>query len=329
MKITDYSKVTDVAASNVLLMDGDNGTKGILAENLAKGLLALMSSTEFVANFDLADISQVTSFEDNDRLLVGTNGAIKAIKGSDAMYEFLDAFISPEQRRMTFRGKSLGTALTSAQKQAIYDGTFKGMFLGDYWEIGGYIWRIVDFNYWWNSGDTACTTNHIVVMPDSALYNAQMNSSNTTTGGYVGSEMYTTNISNAKSLVISAFGSGNILTHREYLVNAVTNGYSSAGAWYDSTVELPNEIMMYGTMVFTDVVHGTNIPTRYTIDKQQLALMQAVPKFINPSRQNQWLRDPVNASYFAIVDNYGYTDYAGASNSLGVRPVFGVKGAAA
>lgn len=62
--------------------------------------------------------------------------------------------------------------------------------------------------------------------------------------------MYTSNLANAKTIINSAFGSA-VLTHREYLTNAVTNGYPSAGAWFDSNVELPNEIMIYGSLVYT------------------------------------------------------------------------------
>lgn len=163
-------------------------------------------------------------------------------------------------------------------------------------------------------------------MPDAVLYQAQMNETNITTGGYVGSLMYTDNLANAKTLVNSAFGSANILTHREYLTNAVTNGYPSGGAWYDSTIELPNEIMMYGSLVFTPAGDGSFVPSRYTIDKTQLALMKMYPRFINPQRQTQWLRDVVSSTAFAYVNGNGTTDYNAASNSRGVRPVFGLVG---
>ena len=71
-------------------------------------------------------------------------------------------------------------------------------------------------------------------MPDKPLYNAQMNATNITTGGYVGSEMYKKNLAQAKTLAASAFGNL-ILSHREHLTNAVTEGYPSGGAWFDST----------------------------------------------------------------------------------------------
>lgn len=326
MKITDYEKVTQLLANNVLLVDGDGGTKTILARDLLAALVAVSSSQDYLAKMNVSQLTQVSSVSATDRLMVSAADGNKGITVNDAFWGILDAVISVEQRQNIFRGKNLGTALTTAQKAQIRAGTFKGFFIGDYWSIGDRIWRIVDINYWLNSGDTSCTTPHLVIMPDAALYNAKMNETNITTGGYVGSLMYTANLANAKTLVNSAFGSTNILTHREYLTNAVTNGYPSAGAWYDSTVELPNEIMMYGSLVFTPAGDGSFVPNRYTIDKTQLALMKMYPRFINPGRYWYWLRDVVSSAFFAGVGSFGAANCYSASDSAGVRPVFGLVG---
>lgn len=186
--------------------------------------------------------------------------------------------------------------------------------------IGGRNWRIVDIDYWLNCGDTSFTKHHLVIMPDKSLYVAQMNETNITTGGYFDSKMYTTNLANAKTLANSAFPNS-VLSHRELITNAVTNGYPSGGAWYDSTVELPNEIMMYGSHVFMPAGNGTTIVYRYTTNNSQLALMAACPRFIK-TRETYWLRDVVSAADFASVGYYGHATCSGASSSLGVRPVF-------
>lgn len=326
MKITDYEKVTQLLASNVLLVDGDGGTKTILARDLLAALVAVSASQDYLAKMNVSQLTQVSSVSATDRLMVSAADGNKGITVNDAFWGILDAVISVEQRCNIFRGKNLGTALTTAQKAQIKAGTFKGFFIGDYWNIGDRIWRIVDINYWLNNGDVPCTTPHLVIMSDDILYKAKMNETNITTGGYVGSQMYTANLANAKTLVNSAFGSSNILNHRELLVNAVSNEYPSAGAWYDSTVELPNEIMMYGSYVFTPAGNGSTIPYRCTIDKTQLALMKMYPIFINHHRRSQWLRDVVSSAGFALASNYGNPFYNNASYSNGVRPVFGLVG---
>lgn len=234
-----------------------------------------------------------------------------------------------------YRGKNLGTSLTSAQKTAISSGKFTDMYIGDYWVINGVTWRIAAFDYWYRCGDTDLTTHHVVIVPDSALYNAQMHntssgqyesgSANTTEGGYVGSDMYKTNLEQAKTTIKEAFGEANILTHKEYLTNAVSNGKASAGAWYDSQVDLMNERMTYGNPVHTPANDGTTIPTNYTVDKSQLPLFAFRPDLI-ANRITYWLRDVVSSAHFAYVRTDGDASYDDASGSHGVRPAFGIKG---
>lgn len=323
MKITDYEKVQALAASNIFLLDGPNGTKTIAADALAKALIGLLSSKDFIGGVNLSELTQINELVSGNKLLVGTTDGNKAIAAEDALFAMLDGFAPVELRRVLFRGKNLGTALTAVQKAAIKDGSFKGMFLGDYWSIGGRIWRIVDMDYWYNCGDTAFTSHHLVIMPDEALYNAQMNTTNVTTGGYVGSAMYKSNLANAKTIVNAAF-QGSVLTHREYLCNAVANGRPSGGAWFDSSIELPNEPMMYGHPHFSPTSDGSTVPSIYTISKTQLALFMVCPRFIVNRSYNQWLRDVVSSAYFARVGSFGNTHCYGASGSCGVRPVFPV-----
>ena len=322
MKITDYEKVQTLDSSNMVLIDGNNGTKTILVADFIKSLIGLISSQDFISGVNLSELTQINALTADDKLLIGTAEGNKAIGADDALFAMLDAFIPKEQRRMIYRGKNLGAVVTEEQKANIKNGTFKGFFLGDYWTIGSYTWRIVDFDYWYNCGDTAFTTPHLVIMPDKPLYNAQMNETNITTGGYTGSLMYTENLDQAKTLAASAFGDL-ILTHREYLINAVTDGHASAGAWFDSTLDLPNEIMMYGCHVYAAMNNGTVIPTNYTIGKTQLALFTVVPKLIS-NRATFWLRDVVSSAAFAHVGYGGDANYNGASNSYGVRPVFAI-----
>ena len=322
MKITDYEKVQTLDSSNMVLIDGNNGTKTILVADFIKSLIGLISSQDFISGVNLSELTQINALTADDKLLIGTAEGNKAIGADDALFAILDAFVPKEQRRMIYRGKNLGAVVTEEQKANIKNGTFKGFFLGDYWTIGSYTWRIVDFDYWYNCGDTAFTSPHLVIMPDKPLYNAQMNETNITTGGYTGSLMYTENLAQAKTLAASAFGDL-ILTHREYLTNAVTDGHASAGAWFDSTLDLPNEIMMYGCHVYAAMNNGTVIPTNYTIGKTQLALFTVVPKLIS-NRATFWLRDVVSSADFAVVGGYGDTGYHGASYSDGVRPVFAI-----
>ena len=235
-----------------------------------------------------------------------------------------------------YRGKNLGSAVTAAQWEQIGAGTFGDMFIGDYWIINGITWRIAAFDYWYRFGDAECTTHHVVIVPDSNLLNADgstthwMNATDTTAGAYVGSDFYTGNNGNTgKSQCLekaqSAFGSAHILTHRVYLANAVTNGYESGGAWYDSQIEIPSEKMVYGCSIFGNQMSGTSIPALYTVDHSQLPLF-ALDHSKICNRADWFLRDVVSGAYFAHVASTGYAHYDGASYPwVGVRPDFGIR----
>lgn len=257
------------------------------------------------------------------------NFRTKTVEGTEAKIAPL-LFNNAGAHNAIYRGKSLGSTVTTAQYAAIKAGTFDDLYIGDYWTIGGVNYRIAAFDYYLNSGDTNCTTHHVVIVPDTCLYNAQMHNTssggyeggaaNTTTGGYVGSDMYKSNLERAKTTIKSAF-SGHVLKHRIYLTNAVANGRASGGAWCDSEVDLMCEQMVYGSGIFSPVSDGSNVPANYRVEKSQLPLFQHEPSRIC-NRNNWWLRDVITASFFARVGDDGAANFLLASNSLGVRPAF-------
>ena len=295
MRLSEYDKVNSLAKTDTFVLDTAAGTKSVMAIDLATELGIMAEET----------------------------------KPKQSIYDQIDDRIVWGTRRNLWYGNYLGDTVTAKQWDEIGNGTFKGMFLGDYWEIDGRKWRIVDFNYWLITGDTPCETFHLVIMPDQILYtNTPMNDTKTTEGGYVGSKMYKTGLNEAKNIINNAFGASHILNHREMLTNAVTNGKSSSGAWYDSTVELPSEIMIYGSYVFTPTSDGVVVPHDHTINKEQLAGMRQMHHLIatSSSRNTYWLRDVCSNISFAVVSGTVIASMDNANNHEGVRPVFGIKG---
>lgn len=224
-----------------------------------------------------------------------------------------------------FRGKDITDLFYNGTlSQQITAGTFDDIFIGDYiiGKTSGRKYLVADINYRLHCGDTECTKPHVLMIPERIMGTAQMNDSHVTTGGYVGSKMYTTNLAQFKTVIQNDFGSGHILNHREVLTNAVTDGKSSGWAWYDSTIELMNESMVYGHNAW-----GSHNGYETGIDKSQLSLFKHKPDLIVTlndagSRYWYWLRDVVSSSYFANVSNYGYANSNGAGGSNGVRPAF-------
>lgn len=217
------------------------------------------------------------------------------------------------------RCKYLGTSITDAQNTAIKNRTYDDLFIGDYWTINGINWRIVAIDYYYNVGfPTNFDKGNIIVMPDTVLYNAQMNETNTTAGAYYGSLMRTQNLNNARTIAQNAFGS-HLANHRILLTNSVGTSGPDGWAWYDSDgVELPNEVQIYGARVWSSALHGFDIASQ----KQQFPLMLFAPQFVN-TRQSYWLQDVSSdsvSSTFACADLGGNADNRNASNSYGVRP---------
>lgn len=222
-----------------------------------------------------------------------------------------------------FRGKYLGDHVTNEQWAAIKAGTFNDLYIGDYWTIGGVDYVIAAFNYYLNCGDTACTANHVTIVPRNNLYNHVMNDTNVVTGAYVGSKMYASGLNTAKTTIANAFGSAHILTIRQLFQNSVTGDYENGHSWYDASVFLMNEINVYGGYVFKNFLHGTGWAYMHSIDNSQYPVF-AFDKTMIHTRQDYWLRDVARSGDFAFVAGSGHCHDTGASYSTGVRPAFNI-----
>ena len=224
-----------------------------------------------------------------------------------------------------YRGKNLGSAVTAAQWAAIGAGTFDDLYIGDYWEIGGVNYRIAAFDYYFGTGNPACTDHHIVIVTDDPPYNAAMNATDTTAGGYHGSQMVSSGLTQFKTMVNEAFGQDHIVSHRNYFSNAVTSGKPSGISTYDSTVDLMSEQNVYGGKLFGAANNGSTVPAIYTVDNSQFPLFAFRPDLISTGYKF-WLRDVVSATQFGMVNASGLATYSSASTSdSGVRPAFCIK----
>ena len=271
----------------------------------------------------------ITDDSDANNLVdeITLNSIAAVTSNAVAKYVAAPGFNNAGSHNAIYRGKFLGGELTVAQKETITNGEFEDLYIGDYWTIGGVNYRIAAFDYWLGTGNTECIYHHVVIVPDTCLDNSiAMNDTDTTIGGYVGSKAYTTYLDAAKAIVVSAFTTDYILQHREFLTNAVADGAASGWAWYDSTIELMNEVMVYGTKAWgNDGGKGNGYDVG--IDKTQLPLFLFRPDLIT-NRVSWWLRSVVSAASFAFVANYGRAGDTGASAALGVRPAFAIYGGA-
>ena len=274
----------------------------------------LNTNTKRASELDSIGIDDITS---SCILMVHDGTGLKKVTVSD-LINALGAGATPGHLRHKF----LGTSITSEQLDNIDNGTFYDMQVGDFWTINSVDYYIIDINYYLHTGDTEFTKNHLLMKPRTALYTYKWNDSNTTANGYKGSKIRQSGLTNARTTIKAAFGSNNILSHRIYITNAVTNGYPSGGEWVDSDVELPTEELIYGCSQFHAGVYlGTTIPTIYRIEKSQAALYALDKEFMN-ERYHEWTRDIVSAAYAARRGGIGLSYGNSASSEYGVSPVF-------
>lgn len=284
MKITDYESVTDLNPMDVMLVDGERGTKTIRAEDFSNAV---------------NDISM---------------GAIN--------------------HRNVWRGKNLGSSVTDDQIQAIRDGTFKGLYIGDYWFINNRTWRIADFDYWYNFSDD--TTNrllkhHAVMVPDETIGSGSYYSTDSTNGAYMQSIMYNTTLPALTTQVVQPCFPGMMITHPELLHNQVRNpgSYPIGAAWAWINTVLMNEPMVFGSHFYTQMSPAlttplVQLPYMTGIDTSQLAMFRLNRSMLVAQPAWFWLREVATASQFAVVSSSGYPNVRAASASSGVRPCFAI-----
>lgn len=273
-----------------------------------------------------ADLEAILSVTGTEKMLIHDGNGVKVITVEN-LHKGLQTDIDSVRNVLAdgaaahnciYRGKNLGTSVTAEQYAAISSGKFTDLYIGDYWVIKGVTYRIAAFDYYYNCGDTNFTKHHVVIVPDTSLYKAQMNTSNVTTGGYTGSAMYKSNLAQAKTTIKAAFGSAHVLTKRELLTNAVNGNTPSGWAWFDSDVELMNEVQVYGSVAWG--AHDGNGYNVASGDGQFPLFMFDRTKLHN--REDYWLRDVSSATFFSIVGLNGNATNYNASTSVGVRPAF-------
>ena len=237
-----------------------------------------------------------------------------------------------EAHNAMWGGRDITAAFNNGTVSAnIANGTFRDIFPGDYITkqvtISGTAytvkWVIADCDYWINKGNTAMIAHHVAIVPQQSIFDTRMNATNTTEGGYAGSEMYRNIIPACATDIVNAFGSSHILTFRDHLTQDVnTSAVSSGitvftgapnwnGAWYSQQCNLMSEAMVY------DGPHCASSALDNIMVTHQMSAFRLSERLINYNRQWWWLRDVVSSARFAIAGGFGATEPRIASDARG------------
>ena len=229
-----------------------------------------------------------------------------------------------------FRGKDITSYYTDGTLYTrISSGSFEDLYVGDYIVQNGVTWRIAGFDIYYNKGDyiLPLNTHHAVIVPDTRLTTARMNATDTTAGGYVGSEMYTTTLPSVLSTYITPVFSNHVLEYRNVLTTAVdttrynkfgtASGASSNWNWYTRKLDLMNEVQLTGAIEWSSSGLETGS------DNIQFPLFRLKPEFVNKERYWYWLRNVSSAVFFASVGGDSASGHGHVASDVGgVRPYF-------
>ena len=273
-----------------------------------------------------------TSFDGSGNITI----PVTALASSAIRAQWYAAFPDgAEAHNAMWGGRNITAAFNNGTVSAnIANGSFKDIFPGDYITkqvtISGTTynvnWVVADCDYWINKGDTAMTAHHVVIVPQAPIFNANMNDTNTTEGGYAGSRMYTETIPACATGIVSAFGASHILTFRDHLtrdlntslvssgITAFTGAPNWNGAWYSQQCNLLSEAMVY------DGPHCASSALDNIMALRQMSIFRLSEKAINPNRVWWWLRDVVSSAGFASVGGGGFASTDNAFYVRGVRP---------
>ncbi len=283
------------------------------AEAIANGFIKLATSS----NKGLMSKDFAAMLEDTSKIIFSDNASTRIAAYHNSIY----------------RGKFLGNSVTAAQWEAISNGTFTDMFVGDYWIINNVKYVIADFDPYYRCGDNISLGHHIAVIPESYMVSAPWNAGSNDTskmyfksdvrivtiqGGTSGGDPNVDSTSGVQGTIISAFGASHVLKYRALYPSAQSSGSATSWAWMDARVELLNEIEVYGTQAWTDNGHGNG--HEIGITKRQLSIFRLNPAFAN-IRASWWLRSVGSAAGACVVHGDGNASNAGASYSVGVRPL--------
>ena len=286
-----------------------------------------------MTNVRIQDFNENSKPDNNNDFVMTFND------NSESKTRLKDAFYSmvpdgAQTHNNIFRGWNLG-ALNSTHIANIQNGSFKDMFIGDYFSINGSNYVIAGINAKHLHGDKTPLGNHLLLMPDrfSKLDNGTlmvpdgktthyMNDTDTTEGGFANTKLCKTYMPSIQRKLEADFGS-HLLTFREITSTHVDgSGAPDKAEWRDAKLAIPTEVMVYGTILNGNDKNGSwfNVGD----DDTQLPLFRLNPDEITNDRDWQfWLRDINSASDFAYESNSGDASHLGASSPWpGVRAFF-------
>ncbi len=302
-----------------------------------------------MASKKISDLLQYTSPVNTDYLIVETAEGTRKITYENLM-KLIDSritAITPANNAAAhngiFRGKDLTNIYTIDEIcQRISNGTFEDLYIGDYFDITisttyteNEIVRCVlaGFDMYLNIGSSTEVLGHhaVIVLKNCFSKGAAMNPTDTTVGGFFGSDMWKTILPTYQTALQSVLGN-HILEYQTRVTSAIDEnlnsnagcglkGASTKCAVIDTYISLLSEIQVYGS----NVLNSSFYDIGYDCLQLPLFALDLTAKTSGKGNSNKswyWLKNVASTSNFATIGCFGDAQSGNASLELGVRPLF-------
>lgn len=226
-------------------------------------------------------------------------------------------------RKLIWREKNLGKTFTVEQRNAIKNGTFEDLYLGDYWVTNHGKVTIVDFDYW-KRYNSVSKPHHLVVMPtfveSSSDYYVPW-SENSNENGYKTCKarevLNDDSISGFKSKFVTPLFGNHLMSYGASLSSEKiisSDGKNITNILFEvennCKLELLNERMIFGSGIFgmtSQQVDESDLANCSESDTQQLLAFNLYFNKITEGIYPGWLRD-ISGVNSASVFNYYFNN---------------------
>lgn len=233
-----------------------------------------------------------------------------------------------------YRGENLGSFLTDEQKEHIKDGSFKDLYVGDYFDIKlkdgkTFRYRIAHIDPYLHCADQEITQHHMIMVPDQVWPDSVLwNTTNTNNGTAADNHPYTA--SNLHKWEIGTFlplmpdeWQAVMVNHRKLLEERFKSGSSLTESTAWSWVDVGKIFSLSETEVYGHHVWGGSYSVGYDCKLDLFTdTASRIRRNHNGERYN-WLLCGVRSGSSARIcafDHYGAADHRDATNT-GIRPL--------
>ncbi|MBQ7543894.1 MAG: hypothetical protein IJT02_03020 [Synergistaceae bacterium] len=165
----------------------------------------------------------------------------------DARTAILSEMAGPTHNSI-FRGKDLGSTITAAQYNAIKNGTFDDLYIGDYWTFDGIKHRIAHIDYYYDRGtgfnptvqpgdiaakgyvyNASRTPHHVILLPDASIITGKWHTEDTILQGYYGTNFWNEILPQIYTKLAGYVGAEHLLEFQQTMASKMNDAHTQVG----------------------------------------------------------------------------------------------------